>query len=133
MASFDYRLNSLYTIKECSSCGALYTTNYCCSKGGLVDKIVRDPNKTPDSSQRPPQNCARCGNPVDGPYCRGCALLRKKFKEDLFTYSVEDVIFPDLQPCNNQTISEPLQNLQSLQQQKLFGTCQQCGCNEYNG
>ncbi|GJZ40145.1 hypothetical protein Tco_0586708 [Tanacetum coccineum] len=59
MASFDYRLNSLYTIKECSSCGALYTTDYCCSKGGLIDKIVRDPNKTPDSSQRPPQNCAR--------------------------------------------------------------------------
>ncbi|GKF03842.1 hypothetical protein Tco_0034510, partial [Tanacetum coccineum] len=67
--------------------GALYTTDYCCSKGGLVDKIVRDSNKTPDSSQRPPQNCARCGNPVDRPYCRGCALLRKKFKEDLFTYS----------------------------------------------
>ncbi|GJR90863.1 hypothetical protein Tco_0214874, partial [Tanacetum coccineum] len=70
---------------------------YCCSKGGLVDKIVRDPNKTPDSSQRPPQNCARCGNPVDGPYCRGCALLRKKFKEDLFTYCVENGIFQDLQ------------------------------------
>ncbi|GJT39324.1 hypothetical protein Tco_0939189 [Tanacetum coccineum] len=97
MASFDYRLNPLYTIKECSSCGALYTTDYCCSKGGLVDKIVRDPNKTPDSSQRPPQNCARCGNPVDGPYCRGCALLRKKFKEDLFTYCVENGIFQDLQ------------------------------------
>ncbi|GJR22052.1 hypothetical protein Tco_0970579 [Tanacetum coccineum] len=97
MASFDYRLNPLYTIKECSSCGALYTTDYCCSKGGLVDKIVRDPNKTPDSSQRPPQNCARCGNPVDGPYCRGCALLRKKFKEDLFTYCVENRIFQDLQ------------------------------------
>ncbi|GJS42284.1 hypothetical protein Tco_0567327 [Tanacetum coccineum] len=59
MASFDYRLNPLYTIKECSSCGALYTTDYCCSKGGLIDKIVHDPNKTPDSSQRPPQNCAR--------------------------------------------------------------------------
>ncbi|GJW89067.1 hypothetical protein Tco_0164407 [Tanacetum coccineum] len=97
MASFDYRLNPLYTIKECSSCGALYTTDYCCSKGGLVDKIVRDPNKTPDSSQRPPQNCARCGNPVDGLYCRGCALLRKKFKEDLFTYCVENGIFQDLQ------------------------------------
>ncbi|GJZ57208.1 hypothetical protein Tco_0612702 [Tanacetum coccineum] len=83
--------------KECSSCGALYTTNYCCSKGGLADKIVRDPNKTPDSSQRPPQNCIRCGNPVDGPYCRGCALLRKKFKEDLFTYCVENGIFQDLQ------------------------------------
>ncbi|GJW84829.1 hypothetical protein Tco_0157974 [Tanacetum coccineum] len=97
MASFDYFLNPLYTIKECSSCGALYTTNYCCSKGGLVDKIVHDPNKTPDSSQRPPQNCAKCGNPVDGPYCRGCALLRKKFKEDLFTYCVENGIFQDLQ------------------------------------
>ncbi|GJX00448.1 hypothetical protein Tco_0184361 [Tanacetum coccineum] len=97
MASFDYRLNPLYTIKECSSCGALYSLDYCCSKGGLIDKIVRDPNKTPDSSQRPSQNCARCGNQVDGPYCRGCALLRKKFKEDLFTYYVENGIFQDLQ------------------------------------
>ncbi|GJW28959.1 hypothetical protein Tco_0045834 [Tanacetum coccineum] len=97
MASFDYRLNPLYVIKECSSCGALYTTDYCCSKGGLVYKIVHDPNKTPDSSQQPPQNYARCGNPVDGPYCRGCALLRKKFKEDLFTYCVENGIFQDLQ------------------------------------
>ncbi|GJS44029.1 hypothetical protein Tco_0569072 [Tanacetum coccineum] len=94
MASLDYRLNPLYTIKECSSYGALYTTDYCCSKGGLVDKIIC---KTPDSSQRPPQNCARCGNPVDGPYCRGCALLRKKFKEDLFTYCVENRIFQDFQ------------------------------------
>ncbi|GJZ26575.1 hypothetical protein Tco_0570828 [Tanacetum coccineum] len=34
---------------------------------------------------------------VDGPYCRGCALLRKKFKEDLFTYYVENGIFQDLQ------------------------------------
>ncbi|GKA90728.1 hypothetical protein Tco_0812598 [Tanacetum coccineum] len=97
MASFDYRLNPLYTIKECSSCGALYTTDYCCSKGGFEDKLVRVPNKTPDSSQRPPQNCARCGNPVDGPYCQGCALLRKKIKEDLFTYCVENGIFQDLQ------------------------------------
>ncbi|GJS95135.1 hypothetical protein Tco_0802103 [Tanacetum coccineum] len=65
--------------------------------GGLVDKIVRNPNKTLDSSQQPPQNCARCGNPVDGLYYRGCALLRKKFKEDLFTYCVESEIFQDLQ------------------------------------
>ncbi|GKB31617.1 hypothetical protein Tco_0871018 [Tanacetum coccineum] len=97
MASFDYRLNPLYAIKECSSCGALYTTDYCCSKGGLVDKIICDLNKTPNSSQRPPPSCAKCGNPVDGPYCRGCALLRKKFKEDLFTYCVENGIFQDLQ------------------------------------
>ncbi|GJS37688.1 hypothetical protein Tco_0536070 [Tanacetum coccineum] len=201
MTSFDYRF---------SSCGALYTSEYCCFKEGLVDKIICD---LPDSSQRPPPSCARCGTPVDGPQCRGCALLRKKFKEDLFTYCVENGIFQDLQdtsessddntnvvnapqepfvvkqdpgnpqspphidhccyecgdsfddifcrrctckfcgkgahigyncptqipiitnpePCYNQDLNEILQNLQSLQQQKLFGTCQQCGCNEYNG
>ncbi|GJT11965.1 hypothetical protein Tco_0859007 [Tanacetum coccineum] len=36
-------------------------------------------------------------NPGDGPYCHGCALLRKKFKEDLFTYCVENEFFEDLQ------------------------------------
>ncbi|GKA39207.1 hypothetical protein Tco_0731758, partial [Tanacetum coccineum] len=85
MASFDYRLNPLYAIKECSSCGALYTTDYCCSKGGLVDKIICDLNKTPDSSQRPPLSCATCGDPVDGLYCRPCAFVRKCLNEDWFT------------------------------------------------
>nr|GEW33796.1 hypothetical protein [Tanacetum cinerariifolium] len=33
-----------------------------------------------------PKNCARCGHPVDGPYCQVCALLRKKLEEDLVTY-----------------------------------------------
>ncbi|GJU73978.1 hypothetical protein Tco_1265383 [Tanacetum coccineum] len=139
MASFDYRLNPLYTIKECSSCGALYTTDYCCSNVGSVDKFVRDPNpisydETPDSpsqsqtssfnqrhcfhckdpleehehckrctcmrcgsglskgfcficassnknsSQRLP-NCPKCGDPVEGLYCRQCALIRKKLEE----------------------------------------------------
>nr|GEW03125.1 putative reverse transcriptase domain-containing protein [Tanacetum cinerariifolium] len=33
----------------------------------IVDhKFVHDPNKTPDSSQRPPHDCLKCGNPVDG-------------------------------------------------------------------
>ncbi|GJU10486.1 hypothetical protein Tco_1132882 [Tanacetum coccineum] len=95
MASLDYRLNPIYTIKECSSCGTLYTKSRCCSKGGFVDKFVRDPNKTPDSSQRPPQNCPKCGNPVDGLYCRQCALLRKKLKEVWSTICYEDEIFQD--------------------------------------
>nr|GEW91427.1 hypothetical protein [Tanacetum cinerariifolium] len=30
--------------------------------------------------------CARCGHPVNGPYCQGCALLREKLEEDLVTY-----------------------------------------------
>nr|GFB59554.1 hypothetical protein [Tanacetum cinerariifolium] len=35
---------------------------------------------------KPPKNCARCGHPVDGPYCQGCALLRKKLEENLVTH-----------------------------------------------
>ncbi|GJT67768.1 hypothetical protein Tco_1019248 [Tanacetum coccineum] len=95
MASLDYRLNPIYTIKECSSCGSLYNKERCCSKGGFVDKFFRDPNKTPDSSQRPPQNYPKCGNPVDGLYCRQCALLRKKLKEVWSTICYEDEIFQD--------------------------------------
>ncbi|GJV59401.1 hypothetical protein Tco_1465501 [Tanacetum coccineum] len=81
MASLDYRSNPLFTFKECSSCGALYNKTCACSKGGFVGKFVRDLNKTPDSSQRPPHNCPNCGDPVDGLYCRQCALLRKKLRE----------------------------------------------------
>ncbi|GJT04526.1 putative reverse transcriptase domain-containing protein [Tanacetum coccineum] len=40
MASLDHRLNSLFSIKECMTCEALYTTDFCCSKGGLKDKIL---------------------------------------------------------------------------------------------
>nr|GEV63272.1 hypothetical protein [Tanacetum cinerariifolium] len=114
MTSYDYRLNHPYLIKESSSCGALYTTDYCCSEGNLRDKFICDLNKTPDLSQRPPQNCPKCGNPVDGQYCQGCALLRKKFKEDLFTYCIENGFFQDFQdtsePSNdNTTIVNALQ------------------------
>nr|GEU91116.1 hypothetical protein [Tanacetum cinerariifolium] len=92
MTSFDYRLNPLYPIKECSSCGALYTTDYCCSDGSLVDKIIFDLNKTPNLPQRPPQNYPKCENPVDGQYCQGCALLRKELKEVWFTICEENGI-----------------------------------------
>nr|GEW54979.1 putative ribonuclease H-like domain-containing protein [Tanacetum cinerariifolium] len=80
---------------------------YCCSDGSLGDKIICDLNKTPDLVQEPPQNCPKCGNPVDGQYCQGCALLRKKFKEDLFTYCIENGIFQHFQdtsePSNDNT------------------------------
>ncbi|GKD61415.1 hypothetical protein Tco_1298924 [Tanacetum coccineum] len=78
----SHHLKSLYAIKECSTCGRLYTKK-CCSIGSLKDKILVP---EPDSSPR----CARCGTPVDGPSCRGCAFLRKKFDEDLFAYCVEN-------------------------------------------
>ncbi|GJX22114.1 hypothetical protein Tco_0226559 [Tanacetum coccineum] len=82
-------LKPLFSIKECSSCGSLYTRE-CCSIGSLENKIlVPEPDSSPC--------CAKCGTLVDGPYCRGCALLQKGFKEDLLTYCVEDGIFQDSQ------------------------------------
>ncbi|GJU54887.1 zinc finger, CCHC-type containing protein [Tanacetum coccineum] len=43
------------------------------------------------------------------------------------------LIISNPEPCYNQNLNEIVQNLQSLQQQCLLGTCQQCGCNEYDG
>nr|GEU64246.1 hypothetical protein [Tanacetum cinerariifolium] len=70
--------------------------------GILADKIICDIDQTPDLSQRSPQNCPKCGNPVDGHYCQGCALLRKKFKEDMFTSCVENGILPDSSEPSNE-------------------------------
>ncbi|GJX06911.1 hypothetical protein Tco_0194843 [Tanacetum coccineum] len=81
MASLDRRLNPLYVIKDCSSCGALYTADFCCSKGSLEDKILVP---VPDSSQQPlifEKNCLNCGDPVHGLNCRQCALIRKTVEE----------------------------------------------------
>nr|GFB35092.1 hypothetical protein [Tanacetum cinerariifolium] len=80
MTSFDYRLNPRYAIKECSSCGTLYTRDCSCSKGIVEDKIL---------VPKPPKNCAwcaKCGHLVNGPYCQGCTLLREKLEENLVTY-----------------------------------------------
>nr|GEV70023.1 hypothetical protein [Tanacetum cinerariifolium] len=77
MTSFDYRLNPRYAIKECSSCGTLYTRDCSCSKGNVENKIL---------VPKPLKNCARCGHPVNGPYCQGCTLLREKLEEVLVTY-----------------------------------------------
>ncbi|GJY23940.1 hypothetical protein Tco_0397598 [Tanacetum coccineum] len=74
-------LNPIYAIKECSTCGALYTADFCCSKKGLEDKILV-PN--PESSQRPiiiEKICFNCGDLVRGLYCRKCALIRKTLEE----------------------------------------------------
>ncbi|GJW89593.1 hypothetical protein Tco_0167146 [Tanacetum coccineum] len=104
MTSFDYRLNPIYAIKECSSCGSLYTSNCGCSKGSLEDKIL---------VPKPPRNCvrcARCGTPVDGPIVMS-SLLRKKFME-VFVYKLvwkmeffkDSKTLPDQIPDDNTNI-----------------------------
>nr|GEY61147.1 hypothetical protein [Tanacetum cinerariifolium] len=87
MTSFGYRFNPRYAIKECSSCGTLYTRDCVCSIGTDEDKIL---------VPKPSKNCARCtrcGYLVDGPNCQGCALLHQELEENLVTYS------PDFQNC----------------------------------
>ncbi|GJV11559.1 hypothetical protein Tco_1353100 [Tanacetum coccineum] len=100
MASFDYRLNPLYAIKECSSCGALYTADFCCSKGGLEDKILVP---VPDSSQQPPHNCTTCGDPVDGLYFRPCTFVRKCLNEGWYTIHDENEILNTSESSNHNT------------------------------
>nr|GEY01649.1 hypothetical protein [Tanacetum cinerariifolium] len=58
----------------------------------------------PSQSQESIKNCPKCGHPVNGHYCQGCALLRKKFKEDFFTSCIEHEILQDsLKPSNDNT------------------------------
>nr|GEX97582.1 hypothetical protein [Tanacetum cinerariifolium] len=97
MTSFGYRLNPRYAIKECLSCGALYTGDFCCSKGNVEDKIlvlklpkncastnvVNAPRESfvvkqdhgVNSSQNPPhidECCCECGDALDGIFCQQC-------------------------------------------------------------
>nr|GEX08601.1 hypothetical protein [Tanacetum cinerariifolium] len=81
MTSFGYRFNPRYAIKECSSCGTLYTRDCVCSMGTVEDKILVP--KSPKNYAR----CTRCGYLVDGPNCQGCALLHQELEENLVTYS----------------------------------------------
>ncbi|GJX93054.1 hypothetical protein Tco_0347640 [Tanacetum coccineum] len=94
MASFDYRLNPLFSIKECMTCRALYTADFCCSKGGLEDKIL---------VPKPPQNCATCGNPVDGLCCRSYAFVRKCLNEGWYTIHDENEILNTSKSSKNNT------------------------------
>ncbi|GJZ89515.1 hypothetical protein Tco_0661297 [Tanacetum coccineum] len=92
MASLDHRLNSLFWIKECMTCGALYTADFCCSKGGLEDKIL---------VPKTPQNCAICGNPVDDLYCRHCVFVRKCLNEEPFVFNQDPGENFSQSPCKS--------------------------------
>nr|GEZ06200.1 hypothetical protein [Tanacetum cinerariifolium] len=59
--------------------------------GNVEDKILVP--KLPKNYARCAR-CARCGHSVDGPYCQGCSLLRKKLEEDMVTYFQTSKILP---------------------------------------
>nr|GFB91799.1 hypothetical protein [Tanacetum cinerariifolium] len=92
----------------CSSCGALYDMDYCCSDGNLGDKIICDLDKTPDLSQRSPQNCPKCGNPIDDDiFCHQytCELCGNGAHYG-YNCPPKVSIVPTPKPFNNQTIEE---------------------------
>ncbi|GJU93366.1 reverse transcriptase domain-containing protein [Tanacetum coccineum] len=112
----SHRSKSCYAIKECLTCGRLYTKE-CCSIGSLEDKILVP---EPDSSSR----CARCGTPVDGPSCHGCAFLRKKFDEDLLAYCVEN--FQDTSELSDDNTNDV--NASSQEPPQIdHNCCYECG------
>ncbi|GJX52163.1 hypothetical protein Tco_0280532 [Tanacetum coccineum] len=126
MASLDHRLNPLFSIKECMTCGALYTADFCCSKGGLEDKIL---------VPKPPQNCATCGNPVDGLYCRHCVFMRKCLNEGWYTIHNENEILNTSKPSKNNTNvvsafvfnQDPDENSSQSSLQINHNCCYKCG------
>ncbi|GKD49634.1 hypothetical protein Tco_1278610 [Tanacetum coccineum] len=83
MASLDYRLNPIYTIKEYSSCGSLYNKECCCSNMSSVGKFVHDSNKAPDSPPHPytvssnQRHCFHCKDVLgDGEFCQRSTCVR---------------------------------------------------------
>ncbi|GJY55922.1 hypothetical protein Tco_0455037 [Tanacetum coccineum] len=96
----------------------------------------QDPGE--NSSQSLPQinhNCCyECGDSLDGIFCQQ-HTCKSCGKGAHYGYNCppQILIISNPEPCYNQNLNEILQNFQSLQQQSFLGTCQQCGCNEYDG
>ncbi|GJV63644.1 hypothetical protein Tco_1474472 [Tanacetum coccineum] len=69
----------MYGFKECSSYGALYNREHCCSNVSSVDNFVRDPNSPsqPQTSSFNQHRCFHCKDPLeeDG-HCKQCTCRR---------------------------------------------------------
>ncbi|GJT90503.1 hypothetical protein Tco_1079348 [Tanacetum coccineum] len=69
----------MYGFKECSSCGALYNREHCCSNVSSVDNFVRDPNSPsqPQTSSFNQRRCFHCKDPLeDDEHCKRCTCKR---------------------------------------------------------
>ncbi|GJU82198.1 hypothetical protein Tco_1284563 [Tanacetum coccineum] len=83
MASLDYRLNPLFTFRECSSYVSLYNKECCCSNISSIGKFVHDSNKAPDLPPHPhtflsnQRHCFHCKDVLgDGEFCQRCTCMR---------------------------------------------------------
>ncbi|GJY82970.1 hypothetical protein Tco_0496346, partial [Tanacetum coccineum] len=129
----------MYGFKECSSCGALYNRERCCSNESFVDNFVRDPNpisydETSDSSQQHPRNCSKCGGPFGGLYCRQCTCerCRRNYTDEvcaLCCYEVEKSFVNDSNP--NSFIDSP-NNFKPPPQPETY-SCELCGNDAHFG
>ncbi|GJV13637.1 hypothetical protein Tco_1355178 [Tanacetum coccineum] len=69
----------MYGFKECSSCGALYNREHCCSNVSSVDNFVRDPNSPlqPQTSSFNQHRCFHCKDPLEeDEHCKQCTCKR---------------------------------------------------------
>ncbi|GJT71723.1 hypothetical protein Tco_1031009 [Tanacetum coccineum] len=69
----------MYGFKECSSCGALYNREHCCSNVSSVDNFVRDPNSPsqPQTSSFNQRRCFHCKDPLEeDEHCKRCTCKR---------------------------------------------------------
>nr|GEW15714.1 hypothetical protein [Tanacetum cinerariifolium] len=115
-ATVNYRLNPRYAIKECLSCEALYTGDFCCSKGNVEDMILVP--KLPKNCAR----CAKCGHPVNGPYCQGYGIFCQqctckscgKGAHIGYNCPPKVPIISNLEPCNQTMNNELPQTLLSF-------------------
>nr|GFA16701.1 hypothetical protein [Tanacetum cinerariifolium] len=104
----DHGVNSPHIDECCCECGEALDGIICqqcacksCGKGAHIGyncppkvPIISNPKPCNQTmNNQPPQTllsfdltCAKCGHPVNGPYCQGCALLREKLEEDLISY-----------------------------------------------
>ncbi|GJV27415.1 hypothetical protein Tco_1383863 [Tanacetum coccineum] len=78
--------------------------------------------------------CHECGDSLDGIFCRQCTCKSCGKVAHYGYFCPPRIRLSLILTMQNQNIDgSPLQNVQGLQQQCLLGTCQRCGCNEYDG
>nr|GEV58994.1 hypothetical protein [Tanacetum cinerariifolium] len=118
MASFDYRLNPIYSIKECSSCRDSSEPS---NDNINVVNALQEPfvgNQDPDkySSQSPPyinhHCCYECGDSLEDIFFHKCTCeLCGNGAHYGYNCPPKVPVVPDLEPFNHQTVDELPQTL----------------------